>query len=307
MKKYNLMLSVFFTAILFIGCEPNKNDIVIEPQTNGQYLIFNHDGLDREYIYYEPINLEPDSPLIVVMHGYTSDASAIESYSGFNAIADSEGFAVCYPRGTNDFLDNRFFNVEYEFHIGIETVDDLGFIEALASHLQITRGLDPDRIYGTGMSNGGDMCYKIACQGSGVFKGIASIAGTMLQDIQDNCTNNISIPVMEIHGTNDGITFYDGAINNTGGWGPYLAVDTMIEFFANRNGYTSFQSENLPNINATDGSTVTSLKYTNPSNCNDVWLYRVVGGRHDWPGSFGNMDINSSAEIWNFFQTIYCN
>jgi len=81
----------------------------------------------------------------------------------------------------------------------------------------------------------------------------------------------------------------------------------MIEFFANRNEYTTLQTVDFPDINSTDGSTVTSLKYTNLSNCKDVWLYRIVGGGHDWPGSFGNMDINSSIEIWNFFQSTYCN
>ena len=274
--------------------------------SNAQYSTFNHGGLNREYIYHEPLNLAANSPLIFVMHGYSEDASTIEWYSGFNAIADSVGFAVCYPRGINDFLGNRFFNVGYDFHIGIETVDDLSFLEALATHLQTIHGLDSNRTYATGLSNGGDMCYKIACQGSGVFKATAAVAGMMLEDIQDSCTNNISIPILEIHGTDDNVTYYDGDMNNTGGWGAYAAIDTMMFFFANRNSYTSFQSLNLPDINSSDGSTVTCLKYTNPSNCNDVWLYRVVGGGHDWPGSSGNMHINSSVEIWNFFQTVYC-
>ncbi len=274
---------------------------------NAQYSIFNYNGIDREYIYYEPSVLNSNAPLIFVMHGYTDDASTIESYSGFNAIADTAGFSVCYPRGTNDFLGNRFFNVGYDFHLGIETVDDQGFLEALAVYLQTTHGLDPNRIYATGLSNGGDMCYKIACQGTGVFKAIAPVAGMILQDIKDNCTNNIPIPIMEIHGTADNVTFYDGDINNTGGWGAYPAIDEMIEFFANKNSYTYLQSENLPNIDINDGSTVTSFKYSNPSNCNDVLLYKINGGGHDWPGSFGNMDINSSLEIWKFYESTYCN
>ena len=35
-------------------------------------------------------------------------------------------------------------------------------------------------------------------------------------------------------------------------------------------------------------------------NDNEVWLYEVVNGGHDWPGAWGNMDINASAEIWGF-------
>ncbi len=295
---------LFFAITLTTLSSCKKDDNII---ANGQYSIFNHDGLNREYIYYEPMNLPSNSPIIFVMHGYTDDATEIELYSGFNVIANTVGFAVCYPRGTNDWLGYRFFNVGYDFHLGIETVNDLGFIEALASYLQTTNGLDSNRIYATGLSTGGDMCYKIACQGSGIFKGVAPVAGMMLKDIEDNCTNNISIPVLEIHGTNDDVTFYDGDINNKEGWGAYSAIDTIIYFFASRNGYTSVQSQNLPDINTTDGSTVTSFKYTDSSHCNEFWLYRVNDGGHDWPGSFGNMDINTSEEIWDFFQTTYCN
>ena len=275
--------------------------------SNAKYSTFNYSSLDREYIYYEPAGLTINAPLIFVMHGYSDDASIIELYSGFNAIADSAGFAVCYPRGTIDYLGNRFFNAGYDFHLGIETVDDLGFLETLAEYLQTTHGLDPNRTYATGLSNGGDMCYKIACQGSDIFRAVASVAGFILQDIKDNCINNIPIPIMEIHGTSDDVSPYDGDINNTDGWGAYPSTDSMIEFFANRNEYTTLQTVDFPDINSTDGSTVTSLKYTNLSNCKDVWLYRIVGGGHDWPGSFGNMDINSSIEIWNFFQSTYCN
>ena len=131
--------------------------------SNAKYSTFNYSSLDREYIYYEPAGLTINAPLIFVMHGYSDDASIIELYSGFNAIADSAGFAVCYPRGTIDYLGNRFFNAGYDFHLGVETVDDLGFLETLAEYLQTTHGLDPNRTYATGLSNGGDMCYKIAC------------------------------------------------------------------------------------------------------------------------------------------------
>ena len=116
-----------------------------------QQITYSFDGLERQYLYYEPTNLPDNAPLIVVMHGYGDNNSAIRNYSGMNNIADIYGFAVCYPRGTLDHNGSRFFNVGYDFNLGIDMVNDLGFIEALAVYLQETQNLDPQRTYATGM------------------------------------------------------------------------------------------------------------------------------------------------------------
>ena len=63
----------------------------------------------------------------------------------------------------------------------------------------------------------------------------------------------------------------------------------------------NFESNVLPNLNESDGSYIISDKYTEGLGGNQVWLYKVINGGHDWPGSYGNMDINSSEEIINFF------
>ena len=42
-------------------------------------------------------------------------------------------------------------------------------------------------------------------------------------------------------------------------------------------------------------------KHINGINNNEVWLYKVINGGHDWPGAWGNMDINAGEEVWNFF------
>ena len=60
----------------------------------------------------------------------------------------------------------------------------------------------------------------------------------------------------------------------------------------------------LPNTNTNDGSTVSSEKYGASSSCTEVWLYMVSGGGHDWPGAYGNMDIDASREAWMFFEQL---
>ena len=274
-----------------------------------QQITYSFEGLERKYLYYEPTNLPDNAPLIVVMHGYGDNNSAIRNYSGMNNIADIYGFAVCYPRGTRDNNGNgsRFFNVGYDFNLGIDTVNDLGFIEALAVYLQQTHNLDPQRTYATGMSNGGDMCYKIACHGSGVFKAVAPVAGMVLQSIVNTNSNYTPIPILEIHGTEDNVTYWEGDMNNIDGWGAYPSIPNMIDYFADLNGSTTTIIDTLPNSNTTDGSNVIREKYSQiGSNCNQVWLYKIIGGGHDWPGASGNMDINPGVEMVQFFEEVYC-
>ena len=56
----------------------------------------------------------------------------------------------------------------------------------------------------------------------------------------------------------------------------------------------------LPNTDTSDGSSVKLYQYKNGNNDVEIEHYKVINGGHDWPGSFGNMDINADSVIWNF-------
>lgn len=266
---------------------------------NAQYLIFEHDGVEREYLLHIPDQIEPDAPLVFALHGYTGSANGLRNYIGMDAIADEFGFAVCYPNGTKDAFGNGFFNVGYAFHSD-EEVDDMSFLTALADYLQETYTLSKENTFSTGMSNGGDMSYRLACQAPEVFKAIAPVAGTMMLNVQQNCPVQ-GIPVMEIHGTADDVTYYEGDINNVDGWGAYLSIPEVIDFWVETNQCIVSSTEVFPDLAPNDGSQVERTVYSNGLNNSEVWLYKVLEGGHDWPGAWGNMDINSSFEIWYFF------
>lgn len=286
-EKYRFM---FFWLVLFFS-----------NLTNAQYIPFQHDGITREYLYYEPTNLNELRPLVLVMHGLTGDADSIRGYSQMDQFADEYGFAVCYPRGTLDSNGYRFWNVGYSFHQN-ETVDDVGFITDLAEYLQETHGLNPEFTFATGMSNGAEMCYMLACQSYNTFKAIAPVSGMILQHILDECDNSSPIPVFEIHGTEDNTTPISGDPNNDDGWGAYPSIPFTIESFAEKNQCTSVAIDTLPNTETSDNSYIVGEKHVNGINHNEVWLYKVVGGGHDWPGGWGNMDIQAGEEAWLFFQ-----
>ena len=262
-----------------------------------QNFNFLHDGLSREYIYYSPSNLAPNAPLVFVAHGFTGSAQGIMSYSGMNNIADQNGFAVCYPQGTSDFWGDNFWNVGYDFHSGVN-IDDVDFLESLAVYLQSTYQLSSSNTFFTGMSNGGEMCYLLAFDGSNVFKAFAPVAGTVFPNglINNLFTSNFSIPFFVTHGLNDNVTYFGGDVNDQY-WGPYLSVDTLVNFWVNYNSLTSLNIDTFPDLN-NNGKITISKKYSSfASNSNDVWLYTHQNG-HNW-GSDADMVIEQ--EIWDFF------
>jgi polyhydroxybutyrate depolymerase len=179
-------------------------------------------------------------------------------------------------------------------------VDDVVFLSSLANYLQHEYGFNSQNTFVTGFSNGGDMSYMLACQENDIFRAIAPVAGCMMEEIYNTCDSS-PVPVFEIHGTNDSVVPWDGDMENNLGWGASYGTQEGIDSWVERNDCMSSESTLLPNTNTNDGSHIINHRYFDCIENAEVWLYEIVGGGHDWPGSSGNMDINASEEIWNFF------
>lgn len=290
-----IALMSIFLSLVFVCCNEDKQDSDI-PMGK-----FEHNGLTREYIFYASDNIPENAPLVVVLHGFTSNARKIMNYSEMNTMAKENNFAVVYPQGSKDADSNTFWNVGYDFHSGINT-DDVDYIVELVRYLQDKFTLSVRNTFLTGMSNGGEMCYLVACKRPEVFKALAPVAGTMLQSFFNDSNSIYPIPVFAVVGTNDDITNYNGDINNLDGWGAYQSIPFIINYWAEAINYTSVLTDSLPDINKKDSSYVVSEKYLNNQTGNEVLFYKVINGGHDWPGAWGNMDINTSKKIWSFFE-----
>ena len=299
--KHFLLISL--TIVLFVS---RKNT------TEENLIAFDMNGETRQYILHRPDGLQENSPLVFVLHGLGGSASGIREYSRMDKVADENGFAVCYPQGTGGSEDTKytkkgthFWNVGYEVHKN-ETVDDVEFITSLAMFLQEKYNLDSEKTFCTGMSNGGDMSYLLGCAAPDIFKAIAPITGCMMKWIYDSCNENDPVPVFHVHGTADHTTYYDGDEENRDEWGAYMGVERTINLWIERNECSNTSVDTLPDIDKNDGSIVVAQKNTGGKNNNEVWFYKVIGGDHEWPQGWpknsGNQDLNTSAEIWNFFQ-----
>ena len=177
----------------FEGCVGGScdNEIV-------NFFEFNDNGQIREYYLYIPNSIQDNAPLVFVLNGYTGSAGGIMGYAGMNEIAQENGFAVCYPQGLSDQSGNNFWNVGYEFHDN-QMVNDVNFLSSLANYLQDEYNLSEENTFSTGMSNGGDMSYMLACQANDIFKAIAPVAGCMMEEIYNTCDSS-PVPVFEIDG-----------------------------------------------------------------------------------------------------------
>ena len=274
--------------------------LAVTATTQAQNITFPHDGLDRQYRIHVPDQL-PDSPaLVLAMHGYGGNNNDMMNNYGWTQLADERGFVVAFPNGTRDSWNNRFWDVDYSFHDGLD-IDDDGFLRELALHLQELHATDSNKTYATGFSNGAEMSFQLACRESETFEALAPIVGMMMDTLFTDCNPAVARPILALNGTADDTTWWDGDMDDAAGWGPYRPIPEMIAFWADILGTPNMTSTDLPDTHPNDGSTVTLDVYNSPDHDLELWFYTVIGGGHDYPGVWGNMDIHATIEAWNFF------
>ena len=275
-----------------------------------------HEGVEREYLVHIPDNFTEDSPIVFVIHGYTDSAKQIMEYSGMNEVSDREGFIVVYPQGTTDSEGNTFFNVGYEFHKD-STIDDVSFIRNLFVSLSEEYSLKRKQGFTTGMSNGGDMSYLLACTSADLFRAVAPVAGSLMAKTKETCDTQSPVPILEIHGTGDQITLFDGDMENNGGWGAYYDLPSTISFFADAYNLDKRSKKVIAKKGEGSEYDIYLQRHWSQNSDVEVRMYEIVKGRHVWPGfkihwwenpiywyyfGSGNEDINASEEVWSFFK-----
>jgi polyhydroxybutyrate depolymerase len=157
-------------------------------------------------------------PLVVDMHGFTSSNTAQQGVSGWDDLAATEGFIVAYPQGVSNS-----WNAQGQC-CGSSTANDVQFIRNVVANVRSSANIDANRIYATGLSNGGSMTHTLACQAADLFAGASAVSfglsggsGT-ISTIVAACNPSVAIPVVHFHGTADGTVDYDdGVLDSLGG------------------------------------------------------------------------------------------
>lgn len=283
--KKILLSSLLFSSSLFCF---SQNGVTIIDSIKSNNIM-------RKFRLYIPniYNGSQAVPLILNLHGYTSNSAQQQLYSNFMPIADTANFLMVYPDGKAP-AGNQYWNAGFG-----GTENDVLFMSDLIDSLKLIYNIDLNAVYSCGMSNGGIMSYYLACNLPNRITAIASVTGSMLKT-WFTCAPNRPFPVMEIHGDADATVNYNGDAT-------FAPIDSVVKKWRVHDNCNFTIPMSVANISTTDNSTAMNYLYTGGAGGATVELFKVIRGSHSWPGALPfiantNQDFNASVEIWRFFR-----
>jgi polyhydroxybutyrate depolymerase len=251
--------------------------------------------------------------VIFVLHGGGGSGSSMELLTAhrFNRIADRDGAIVVYPDGVErHWNDGR----ELPDVAAGENVDDVGFIRALIEDLAREHAIDRGRIFATGISNGGFMSFRLACDAADTFAAVAPVTAALSEQLGPRCQPVRPIAVAILNGTEDPLVPWLGGpvrvFGTTRGvaWSTTRTFDRWLELDQCRERAVDQRLDK-------DADDKTALVIHYGRSCRDgveVRLYEIQGGGHTWPSGAryaGNWlvgrvsrELDATEEIWKFMQ-----
>lgn len=307
MRKVGTLALAGLLCIVFAACQRGGRTSAAAPpgDSNGS-LSFG--GLTRTYLLHLPPAYSDTKPLplVLALHGGGGDGQGMEKLTHLNTVADQQGFIVVYPDGYQKYwADGR--GATSADKAGI---DDVGFLSRLIDTLVEQFAVDRSRVYVTGISDGGFMTERLACDLTQKIAAVAAVAATMSQWEADHCAPARPIPFMLIQGAADPIVpAQGGAVIGERG--------TVIPTSETLQKWTTFDSCTPPAQTGTEPPKVndeTQVSYERYLTCKDgtqVILYSIAGGGHTWPGGWQYLpaavigkttrNMDASAVVWQFF------
>ncbi|MCG8308922.1 MAG: hypothetical protein MI975_16120 [Cytophagales bacterium] len=310
----NILFFTILSCFLQISCTGPPPEIPPGPRE----VQLGHDNYIRNVTYHVPKKLRKRRrSLVLCLHGgnETPESFGRITRRGFNKLSEYNNFIVAYPEALNNFWnDAREDSVSLSHY---DNIDDVGFIEKVVDYAIDSFSIDPARIFVAGLSDGGLMAMRLACEIPVRFKGFATVAASLSLDQLVECKADTAISLIAINGTRDPILPYDGGqiIVDDELKGSVLPIEDAIEFWLKES-----QCENksvardIPNTDTYDETRSERISYTNCKYGNKIVLVRVNNGGHTWPGgrqyevqrNIGktSKDFDASEEIWKFFKSL---
>ncbi len=261
-------------------------------------------GRNRFYKIHLPVgyNYQKSYPLVFVFHGGLGNPDMIAKKTRFSEKADKEGFIVVYPYGTGSFNKklltwNTWDCCGYAYKNNINDVD---FINAVLKRIKSEYVIDEKRIYAAGLSNGGMMCYLLACELSEHFAAIAPVAASMFDTI--SCRPEKEVSIIAFNSINDENIPYNGiSEEDSSAEMKTLPVEKVINMWVN--------NFDCVHLRTSDSSSFQKTDYIN-KNGTEIILYKMFSGGHSWPGGeklrkFADnpvKNISATDIIWEFFK-----
>jgi polyhydroxybutyrate depolymerase len=268
----------------------------------------------RTYLTYVPRGLTKGAPLVVVMHG-SGESSArirVETGYGFERLADERGFAVVYPDGFEGYWNAC--NIVGGYSANKLNIDDVGFLTGMVDKLVTEIGVDPGRVFATGISRGGHMAFRLALEAPSRFRAVAAVAASVPTPENFKCkpAGRGTSSVMIMNGTKDPLNPFEGGDVSLFGWfvsrGKVRSSRDSGQYFADLDNITG-----TPETSETEvagGVRVERVLWRNESPV-EVELVAIHGGGHSMPQPYWRCprllgptpkEPNGPAVIWAFFE-----
>lgn len=271
-----------------------------------------HDGLPRKYLVHVPAKYDPavPTPVLFALHGGGGDMNHQANDRNYGLISKSEreGFIAVFPNGYSKWNSGKLATWNAGSCCGEardKNIDDVGFIKVVVD--RVTRQLNVDRrkIFATGMSNGGMMSYRLACELSDTFSAIAAVAGT---DGTTTCQPKKPISVLHIHARNDDHVLFNGgagpnAFRDKSKVADFVSVPVTISRWVKMNGCSTTPKQIL------DKPGASCELYSQCQGSVKVQLCVTDTGGHSWPGGVKprgespSTAISANDAMWDFFMS----
>jgi len=270
---------------------------------------------------YLPENANSESPLVMLLHG---NGGSFDQTAGLNntkspesawlQTAEENNFLVAVPNGSPGASGRLGWNDCRNDAQGQTGADHVKFIDELMQKVQSNYGFDQNRVYVSGISNGGFMANRLAMEMPEKISAFASVISSMPENSE--CENStLSVSALFMNGTADPVVPYEGGevINNRGA---IFSTQKAVNYWTDRNETDAEAVEaQLPDLNTGDNSNVMKFSYLNGTNNTAVVLYKINNGGHTAPSidqqynsiylnlvGNQNHDIEMAEEIWAFFE-----
>lgn len=223
-------------------------------------------------------------PLVVLLHGFSSNSAEEDAYLHFSLLAKERGFLLALPEGTLNVGDRRFWDATDACcnFLG-RPVDDVGYLEAVIKDVKSSYSVDDRRVFVVGHSNGGFMAHRFACDRSAQVAAIVSLAGANWKDV-DRCQPTEAVSVLQLHGTSDSTILYGGGAVLPG-FPSYPSAQATVEGWSAKNRCASGPADSGERLDLDTVVTGAETRIDRAGGCPSapnigVELWTLEGGGH---------------------------
>lgn len=266
-----------------ISYRSNSNDGYSAIEYTDEHTTVSIGPSDRQANLRMPGNHDYSRPLPVVvsLHGYSGNGLSNAAYMHhFDSIHENEHLLI-YPDGTTNWLGMRYWNATdacCQNVVWATPVDDVSYVLSLIAEAVQNYGADPDGVVITGLSNGGFMSHRMACEAGGSIRAIVALNGVTWDDFS-KCPDTGRPDILHVHSTADGVIAYNGGA--IGGI-DYPSATETIGYWADRSGCdTTWTNLGTRDLSGDDGSDdADEFEFLNCSSGNRVAHWRINDGSH---------------------------